>query len=214
MNELIKISEQKGQKVVSARELYQKLGYNKAVWKRWYEKNIINNSFAIENEDYSTLNIMLNGNATKDFALTIDFAKRISMLARTIEGEKVRNYFIEVEKQAKKLIKPMSTLDMVQASIDAIRANQQDLQEVKKDIIELKAKNITKPEYFTIAGFGSLKGISVNIKLASKLGRAASKICRQRNLMTDEIPDPRFGKVKMYPKNVLKEVFSTVQLVN
>ena len=114
---------------------------------------------------------------------------------------------LEVEKQ-----KPMSTLDMVQASINAIRANEQDLIEVKQDIKELKAKQTTMPEYFTIAGYGSLNGISVNIKLASKLGREASKICRNNGYLMDEIPDPRFGKVKMYPKMVLNQVFSTVPI--
>ena len=77
MKELIKITEQNGTKAVSARELYEFLGYNKAVWSRWYQKNIIDNEFAFENIDYQTLNIMLNGNETKDFALSIEFAKKI-----------------------------------------------------------------------------------------------------------------------------------------
>lgn len=114
---------------------------------------------------------------------------------------------LEVEKQ-----KPLSTLDMLEMSIKSIRANQQELAEVKRDIKELKAKTTTSPEYYTIAGFGSLNGISVNIKVASKLGREASKLCKQRGLLTDEIRDPRFGKVKMYPKQVLNEVFNSVTL--
>ena len=45
-NEIIKVTtNEKGQEVVSARELYLGLGLNKAVWKRWYESNIINNDF-------------------------------------------------------------------------------------------------------------------------------------------------------------------------
>jgi len=114
---------------------------------------------------------------------------------------------LEVEKQ-----KPMSTLDMVQASINAIRANELDLIELKHDIKELKAKQTTMPEYFTIAGYGSLNGVSVNIKLASKLGREASKICRTNDYLMDTTPDPRFGSVKMYPKKVLDQVFNTVPL--
>jgi len=114
---------------------------------------------------------------------------------------------LEVEKQ-----KPLSTLDMLEMSIKSIRANQQELAEVKQDIAELKAKTTTTPDYYTIAGYGSLNGISVNIKVASKLGREASHICRNKGLMTDEIPDPRFGKVKMYPKQVLNEVFNSVTL--
>lgn len=100
MNQLINITENNGNKAVSARELYQYLGYNASQWKRWYEKNISKNEFAIENFDYQTLDIMSNGNATKDFSLSIDFAKRIAMMARTEKGEEIRNYFIAIEKKA------------------------------------------------------------------------------------------------------------------
>ena len=99
MQELIIITEQNGSKAVSARELYEFLGYNKAVWSRWYQKNILENEFAFENIDYQTLNIMLNGNETKDFAISIDFAKKLSMKANTARGEEARQYFIECEKQ-------------------------------------------------------------------------------------------------------------------
>ena len=82
MKEIIKITEKNGIQAVSARELYHFLGYDISQWSRWYQTNINKNEFAVENEDYQTLDIMSNGNITKDFALTIDFAKEISMLAR------------------------------------------------------------------------------------------------------------------------------------
>lgn len=39
--------------------------------------------FAIEGVDYEGVNIMLNGNQTKDFALTIDFAKHLHISAKS-----------------------------------------------------------------------------------------------------------------------------------
>ncbi|MDR7846574.1 phage antirepressor KilAC domain-containing protein [Riemerella anatipestifer] len=101
MKALIKITEQNGKQAVSARELYEFLGYNKAHWAKWYRKNIEENEFAIEDIDYQTLTLWVNGNETKDFALTIDFAKKISMMARTQKGEDARDYFIECEKKLK-----------------------------------------------------------------------------------------------------------------
>lgn len=102
--ELIKITtNEQGSKVVSARELYDNLGLDKSNWSKWYPKNIEKNQFAIEGTDYTILVLSTKtpdvGRPTKDFALTIDFAKRLSMMARTEEGEKIRNYFIECEKQ-------------------------------------------------------------------------------------------------------------------
>lgn len=102
MNELIKLSDDgNGNKVVSARELYQKLSYDLSQWSRWYKKNIINNTFAIENEDWVGFDIKSSGNDTKDFALGLDFAKRLSMMAKTEVGESYRKYFIECESIAK-----------------------------------------------------------------------------------------------------------------
>lgn len=101
-NEIIKVTtNEKGQEVVSARELYLGLGLNKAVWKRWYESNIINNDFFKENVDWVGFNIMLNGNKSQDFAITLEFAKHIAMMARTEKSHQYRNYFIECEKQAR-----------------------------------------------------------------------------------------------------------------
>ena len=101
-NEIIKVTtNEKGQEVVSARELYLGLGLNKAVWKRWYESNIINNDFFKENVDWVGFNIMLNGNKSQDFAITLEFAKHIAMMARTEKSHQYRNYFLECEKKAK-----------------------------------------------------------------------------------------------------------------
>lgn len=104
MNELIHVTDNNGKKAVSARELYEKLGFNSAHWAKWYEKNITRNPFAIENQDWQVFTLSVKtsegGRPTQDFTLSIDFAKRLSMLARTEAGEKIRNYFIEVEKAA------------------------------------------------------------------------------------------------------------------
>lgn len=77
MQELIKITEQDGKQVTSARELYEFLGMSKAVWARWAKMNIEENPFAAEHEDWEGFNIMLNGNQTKDYMITLDFDKII-----------------------------------------------------------------------------------------------------------------------------------------
>nr|DAI29946.1 MAG TPA: antirepressor protein [Caudoviricetes sp.] len=138
MKELIKITEQNGNQAVSARELYEFLGYNKAVWARWYQKNILENEFAFENIDYQTFNITLNGNETKDFALSIDFAKKLSMKANTARGEEARQYFIECEKQLRsgKFALPTTYKEALQSLLEEVEAKerlqaQNDLQRIE-----------------------------------------------------------------------------------
>ena len=105
MNELIKVSKsESGKDVVSAREVYDFLGYDKSQWARWYKMNILENTFCIEGEDWIGFDIVSssnNGIPTKDFAISLDFAKRLAMMAKTQKGEEARTYFIECERQLK-----------------------------------------------------------------------------------------------------------------
>ena len=48
MNELIKVTEQEGRSVVSARELYLGLGLNESNWGKWYKRNIEQNEFSMK----------------------------------------------------------------------------------------------------------------------------------------------------------------------
>ena len=201
MNELIKIVENDGKKAVSARELYEKLGFDLSQWSRWYKKNITGNEFAIRNQDYIELDTM---SRTTDFALSIDFAKRLSMMARTETGEQIRNYFIEIEKRA---TKPMSQLDILAQSVQILQAQEKRIAEIDDRVKVIEAKQTTHQNWFTIAGYGTLLKIQVGIKLAASLGRKACNLCKQLGVEPEEIPDPRFGKVKTYPENVLKQVF-------
>ena len=96
MNELIQIRQTtNGRQSVSARELYEFLGFDASNWSRWYQQNIVNNQFAREGEDWEPLVIMTScgnkevtatpqtPNPARDFLVTLDFAKRLSMMART-----------------------------------------------------------------------------------------------------------------------------------
>ena len=67
MNELIKVTEKENQQFVSSlKEIYLGAEMDKSNWSRWVLKNIEENSFFIENQDYQALVLMTNGNETKD----------------------------------------------------------------------------------------------------------------------------------------------------
>ncbi|WP_459926394.1 antA/AntB antirepressor family protein [Flavobacterium covae] len=127
MKNLEIIQNENGKQAVSCGQLYKALGLAENQFLRWTEKNIINNPFAIEGEDYIGLkcnqytirrknraslpitapltrhNVEIrtrNRQRKQDFVLTLDFAKRLAMMCRTEQGEKVRRYFLECEKIA------------------------------------------------------------------------------------------------------------------
>lgn len=106
MNELIKVTEKEGKQLVSARELYLSLGYDPSNYARWSKSNIVENPYAIENEDWAAVVSHdelenQNVNPTKDYAISITMAKKIAMMSKTEKGNLIRDYFIECEKQAK-----------------------------------------------------------------------------------------------------------------
>ena len=63
-------------------------------------------------------------------------------------------------------------------------------------------------EYYTIKGYGSMHGVTVNNTNAVMLGREASRLSRQQNIDIHKIPDEKWGEVNSYYISVLKEVFT------
>jgi anti-repressor protein len=102
MQELIKITaNEQGKRITSAKELYLGLGLNKSNWSRWYPTNIENNEFFKENTDWIGVRRYDEGNETKDFAITIEFAKHLAMMSKSKKSHEYRNYFIECENKLK-----------------------------------------------------------------------------------------------------------------
>jgi phage anti-repressor protein len=207
--ELIPISEHNGKKAVSARLLHAFLE-SKQEFSNWI-KNRIQKYDLVENQDYVSFDKIVErgvGATTRiEYALSLECAKELAMVEGNAKGKQARLYFIACEQRLKEVAKSLSTLDLLELTIKGMRENQQELAEVKKEVLELKAKTQTRPDFFTIVGYGTLNHIPVNLKQAATLGRKAAALCKARGIETDRIPDPRFGEVKMYPATVLDEVF-------
>lgn len=76
------------------------------------------------------------------------------------------------------------------------------------DVEYLKQKMSTETNYFTVAGYCSYRGIRITSQGASRIGRRASKMCKNRNLPIEQLADKRYGKVNAYPYEVLKEIIT------
>jgi anti-repressor protein len=110
LNNLIKVTEKNGKQLLSAKELYLGLGLNKTNWSRWYPTNIINNGYFEEEVDWVGVRHVDEGNETTDFAISLEFAKHIAMMARTEKSHEYRNYFIKCEKKLKEVVTEVSHL--------------------------------------------------------------------------------------------------------
>lgn len=104
MNQLIKITRKGDNQVVNARELHQFLGVD-TKFTMWIERRIDEYKF-VENEDFILIpNFGKNpkvGRPSKDYAITLNMAKELSMVERNKRGRQARRYFIMMEGQARK----------------------------------------------------------------------------------------------------------------
>lgn len=109
-NKLIPIYNTKHGKMINARELHFALGVKKkfADWIKVYTKNCSGYHYGQSNVgpdnpeeyDYYTYEIPATQGAGKktEYLLTINRAKEISMMTRSVMGKEIRKYFIEAEK--------------------------------------------------------------------------------------------------------------------
>ncbi|MCT4420309.1 hypothetical protein EFT49_08945 [Leuconostoc falkenbergense] len=116
MQEIIKVEQNdQGEQRVSARELYKELEVKKR-FSVWFE---MNSKQLIEFEDYrgvlsGTQQNQYGGvKQIQDYSLTVDAAKEIALMSGTEKGKQIRKYFIQVEKEYRK----METLRLQQSPI-------------------------------------------------------------------------------------------------
>lgn len=149
-SKIIRVREESGKQLVSARELYIGLGYDLSHYTRWVKKNIIDNSFCEEGIDWCSFaingepdNETYNPNPTKDYALSIDLAKKLAMMARTEIGDRIRDYFIQCEKKLQSMIKvlPQDFPSALRALADAEEEKQKALEAVKQKELEVKERD-------------------------------------------------------------------------
>lgn len=110
MKELISIQENNGQGAVNARDLHAFLE-SKQQFADWIKNRIEKYDF-IENQDYAVFHNSMNnpsgGRPQKEYALSINMAKELSMVEGNEKGKQARRYFIACEKKAQKKLESQS----------------------------------------------------------------------------------------------------------
>ena len=202
--ELIKITEQNGNKVVSARELHQFLGNTDNV-NTWFKRQS-ERAMLVENEDFiSVAFLQPSGQNAIDYAISINSAKEIAMLNGGDKGKQARLYFIECEKQ---LTKPMSQIDILVQSVQLLQEQSKRIDNVEAQLLEIKNKpQINAPiEHFSIMGYCRNIHKQISIEEAKTYGAKCRKMCNELGMVIGKVPDPRFGSVNTYPLDVLNQI--------
>lgn len=102
MNELIVIESKNGVNFVgSLKSLYLDVGMDKSNWASWLTRNVKNNMFFSEGQDYQLFVVTTNGRNGEDCSCTLDMAKHLILQMPTENAHKYRQYLIDFESVGK-----------------------------------------------------------------------------------------------------------------
>lgn len=109
----------------TSKKLYNWLELSPQHYSDWCKKNILENEFATEDEDYkinsrSKGSLTGRGNTT-DYKLSASFAKKLSMQQKNERGEQARNYFIGCEQALVRLAEQRHKTELERAKGIAVR---------------------------------------------------------------------------------------------
>ena len=147
------------------------------------------------------------------FELTIAQGKQVILR----ESKFVRRHVVAWLERFEEATKPMTAGEILMAQAQGMialeKAQQLQAQQIalqNERLTKIEAKITTKNEdYFTISGYSNIIGKKVPLQTAIALGRKAAKICVQRDIPMGNEYDAKYGFVKSYPTEVLREVFET-----
>lgn len=222
MNEIVRINriEISGNEVnsVNAREIWEYVE-SKKDFSNWV-KSRLKDLGAVENEDYIRLAQKVEANnATKiEYIVTLDIAKHLAMMERNAKGREVRQYFIDYEKNTpiipKKELTPMEMIaEMAQKLVEVERNEKRVIAlEARANRLENNIRRTLKDtNHFTIIGYANLKGINLDGFHTGVLGRKATKLSKEQDYIVTSVPDAKYGKIGVYHKDIIEQVFRQIQ---
>lgn len=80
-------------------------------------------------------------------------------------------------------------------------------EELQSELTEIKQRTTTDLKQSTIVAFITRNNIKLDVTKYGAMGRKATSICKRKGIEVTKINDVRWGKVSVYPDEVLNEVF-------
>ena len=139
--------------MTTARALYEFLELAQGQFARWAKANIEANEFYEENKDWWGFDIVSNGNNCKDYRLTTDFAKHLSMESHSARGKEARQYFITIEDRTKQEVINRSQLSpqmqMVMQMAESMARQELEQKKQAEQVQKLESTVTNMKEIFT-----------------------------------------------------------------
>lgn len=196
--ELIKISQtEKGQKVISARELHEFME-SKQEFSNWIKKRIKEYGF-IENEDFKVFDKLIKnpngGRPLNEYVISLNMAKELAMVEKNEKGKQARRYFIEVEKHYKEIATP------------------EHLQELSNRLKKVEEKQINFINDWSVDRFLRTNGVFKKLTIIER--QQLGKLCtKEYKKITGNLPKkvqhPSYvNGQNVYPYELISKIYSS-----
>lgn len=104
------------------------------------------------------------------------------------------------------MVSYLDMFDMMSKVMRDQEARMLKVESSQKLLEERVNEALPRDSYITVMGFCSKYKLRMTTEAKRLLGVDASRLCKQRNLMIDRVPDKRYGSVSAYPEDVLCEL--------
>ena len=118
----------------------------------------------------------------------------------------VRFKLIEKVSQPAKVLSPVQQL-LAQAQILVEMDSRVGAVEQGVRRLEHNCRRTITSNQLTVIAYANMKGIRPNEYNSSVVGRKATKLCKERNILIGKVVDSRYGLINTYPEEILDEIF-------
>lgn len=73
--------------------------------------------------------------------------------------------------------------------------------------LEHNCRRTITSNQLTVIAYANMKGIRPDEYNSSVIGRKATKLCKERNVLVGKVVDSRYGLINTYPEEILDEIF-------
>lgn len=102
---------------------------------------------------------------------------------------------------------PSSPLEALQMMVNQMVEQEKRMDSFNNRLDQIEAKSITSPvDYYTVAGFASVRKQRLDISRANMIGRKAAQLSREYGYDIGKVSDPRYGTVNTYHVDILNKV--------
>lgn len=118
----------------------------------------------------------------------------------------VRFKLIEKVSQPAKVLSPVQQL-LAQAQMLVEMDSRVGAVEQGVRRLEHNCRRTITSNQLTVIAYANMKGIRPDEYNSSVVGRKATKLCKERNILIGKVVDSRYGLINTYPEEILDEIF-------